>query len=113
MIISKSLEISDNFNKVYSNLEDLFENETGNICFMGGAKIFDLLYKNYPHYIDLIRLTKFDSAISPETTNDMENLIYFPKNLLENFTIINKDTYEDNVKVSYLDQDVVIKIEYT
>ena len=75
-IINKSLEISDNLIKVYSNLEDLFENETGNICFIGGAKIFDLLYKNYPHYIDLIRLTKFDSAMSPETTNDMENLIY-------------------------------------
>ena len=52
VIISKSLEISmdsDKSVKVYSNLEDLFDNETGSICFIGGAKIFDLLYKNRKH----------------------------------------------------------------
>ena len=110
VIISTTLKNSDNLIQIYPNLEELFNNETGNICFIGGAKIFDLLYRNYPHYIDIIRITKFESFIIPELNN---NLVYFPSKILENFIIINKDSYQDNVKVTYLDKDVVMKIEYT
>ena len=52
-------------------------------------------------------------ASNKNTVDDTNQFISFPKDLLENFTIINKDTYEDNVKVSFLEKDVVMKIEYT
>ena len=124
VIISKSLEIISNISdkstadvKVYKSLEDLFENESGHLCFIGGAKIFHLLYTNYPHYIDLIRITKFESAMTLEEKKSEKyenNLVYFPKELLQNFTIINKETYTDKVKVAYSlnEEEVEMTIEY-
>ena len=114
IIISRSMQLEEqNPNvEIYSNLEDLFNQseDSSHLCFIGGYEILQTLYNNYPHYIDLIRLTRFNNH---GLDHALPNSIYFPQKILEDFMILNKDIYTDTVQVYYQNNEsVCMNIEY-